>query len=554
MELPAPLEKLRAFVETIGAPEHDNNDLARNRRRAPAVLNDLRLAMSGENEAITGARRLSRLHAIDAVRAEQLVRVPQHVTFFLSAAAERNLPFLLRNVETKARFVYGVTREPHQVRGGRIGKRPFAGVNAVGIEETGPIHPQALRERVHLTDEKIDRRSVAGHNGLKRGSHVSRERVSSDVIGLDQRGVKEIAQGDSIAGLKTNEILTGADECFGRNRGHLVQVAGSFLGPIEHDHGCGYFGEASDLAFIFHPLLLEDKTSLRIDNGVGLRGLERLPRRKAEREREKSDEKAAHNHSNKNRSILIGAAWFATGESARFSERRREALQLLQRYAGARAVAESIRGEDEVDAFGRVHEIEGPRLAQATGPDRSGRTLKLAATRHVEFVNHDAFIDIGHAHMQREVGCSGAEVAEKETGCGAAAIQQHEFPFDQPAGARGFVIFQDSRRRNFLELLFQVAGKFVRGERLADRHFAIRIGLVADEDRVIDAERANVDRLGFGRADAAIGRHVYTLRIFRIGRSRPSGTARHIRLGDVHVGAGAKKEGGKNGEERFHNS
>ena len=90
----------------------------------------------------------------------------------------------------------------------------------------------------------------------------------------------------------------------------------------------------------------------------------------------------------------------------------------------------------------------------------------------------------------------------------APAVDQDKIAFHQPAGAWRFVVSEDSGRRHFFELLFQDAGKFDRGEGLADRHFAIRIGLVAFEDRVIDAKRTNIDRLGAVSADAAVGREV----------------------------------------------
>ena len=51
------------------------------------------------------------------------------------------------------------------------------------------------------------------------------QRVGRDVVGLHQRGVKEIAQSDAVARLKADQILAGADECLGRNRGELIQIA-----------------------------------------------------------------------------------------------------------------------------------------------------------------------------------------------------------------------------------------------------------------------------------------------------------------------------------------
>ena len=54
-----------------------------------------------------------------------------------------------------------------------------------------------------------------------------------------------------------------------------------------------------------------------------------------------------------------------------------------------------------------------------------------------------------------------------------AAVDQSELAFNQPTGAGSLVFFQNAGRSKLLELLFQIAGKFNRCERLADRHFAV---------------------------------------------------------------------------------
>jgi hypothetical protein len=55
---------------------------------------------------------------------------------------------------------------------------------------------------------------------------------------------------------------------------------------------------------------------LRVNDDMSARGVEDAARRKAEREDEKSDEKAAKiYHGNKNRCTLIAAGWLATSES-----------------------------------------------------------------------------------------------------------------------------------------------------------------------------------------------------------------------------------------------
>ena len=45
-----------------------------------------------------------------------------------------------------------------------------------------------------------------------------RQRVGRDVVRLDERRVKQIAQCDRVARLKADVIFAGADERFGRNR------------------------------------------------------------------------------------------------------------------------------------------------------------------------------------------------------------------------------------------------------------------------------------------------------------------------------------------------
>ena len=54
----------------------------------------------------------------------------------------------------------------------------------------------------------------------------------------------------------------------------LVEVAGLFLGPVEHHHRCRDLGQASDLAFLSWLLLIQDKAGLRIHDGEGARSVE----------------------------------------------------------------------------------------------------------------------------------------------------------------------------------------------------------------------------------------------------------------------------------------
>jgi hypothetical protein len=115
VKLPAPREKLSTLGKTVGAAEHDDDQVSRDRSRVAAVRLNFRFAMRGENQAIAGARGLTRLDAIDAVRSEKLIGIAQLISLLLSAAAERNLSLLLRNIKTERCLVHRVAREARQV-------------------------------------------------------------------------------------------------------------------------------------------------------------------------------------------------------------------------------------------------------------------------------------------------------------------------------------------------------------------------------------------------------------------------------------------------------
>src|SRR5256885_13806079 len=95
VKLPAPRQQLSAFGKTIRAAEHDDDQVSRRNFCVLALLLDLSLAMCGKNQAVPRPGCLAGLHAVHAVRAEELIRIPQHVGFLLAAAIERNLPLLL---------------------------------------------------------------------------------------------------------------------------------------------------------------------------------------------------------------------------------------------------------------------------------------------------------------------------------------------------------------------------------------------------------------------------------------------------------------------------
>ena len=80
---------------------------------------------------------------------------------------------------------------------------------------------------------------------------MSRQSKSSDVVGLHERGVKQIAQCSLVARLKTDIVLAGAHECLRRNADYLIEIASFFLGPIQHNRGGSDLGQAADLPFVF---------------------------------------------------------------------------------------------------------------------------------------------------------------------------------------------------------------------------------------------------------------------------------------------------------------
>src|SRR5437588_7728870 len=98
------------------------------------------------------------------------------------------------------------------------------------------------------------------------------------------------------------------------------------------------------------------------------------------------------------------------------------AHSLLERDVRARAVTERIRAEHEVDSLRGIDEIERRGFAQAAGPHGAVVSLQIAAARHVEFVDDDAFVDIGDANMHGQPGGADSERAEKEATGRTAAI------------------------------------------------------------------------------------------------------------------------------------
>src|SRR5256714_2365009 len=98
----------------------------------------------------------------------------------------------------------------------------------------------------------------------------------------------------------------------------------------------------------------------------------------------------------------------------------------MEREIRARAVTECVRFEHEVNPLGRIHQVEGAGVPEPAGPERSCTTLEMAPASHVEFVNHHAFIDIGDAHVQREMRLTESEMSEQRAARDASAINERE--------------------------------------------------------------------------------------------------------------------------------
>src|SRR4051812_32336144 len=190
-------------------------------------------------------------------------------------------------------------------------------------------------------------------------------------------------------------------------------------------------------------------------------------------------------------------------------ERTERALaRLVQGEVGARSVTEGVRAQHEINPLRGIHEVERSGITESARAEGSRASLELAATSHVKFVNDHAAIDVSHADMQREVRLPKSQMAKQRTPLRTAAINKVKLSGYQPAGPGCFVVAKDSSRGEFFELLLEGAGKFNRGQRLADRHFAIGICLMTSKDRVIDAERANINCLRAISAHATVRGHV----------------------------------------------
>ena len=95
--------------------------------------------------------------------------------------------------------------------------------------------------------------------------------VCSDVVRLDERGIKQIAQRDRVARLESNIIRVGSNKSRFRNHGDLRKIAGAGRGPIEYDHRGRDLGQAADLTLFVRLRFIENVTRGRIDCDIRLR-------------------------------------------------------------------------------------------------------------------------------------------------------------------------------------------------------------------------------------------------------------------------------------------
>src|SRR5690242_2706320 len=96
------------------------------------------------------------------------------------------------------------------------------------------------------------------------------QRIGGNVVRLDERGVKQIAQIDPVARLETDIVFGYAHKCFGWDRRDLVQITAALLGPIEHNHGRSDFRKTANLSLLGRLLRIEDSAGCSIDNDISL--------------------------------------------------------------------------------------------------------------------------------------------------------------------------------------------------------------------------------------------------------------------------------------------
>src|SRR5690242_6339029 len=156
--------------------------------------------------------------------------------------------------------------------------------------------------------------------------------------------------------------------------------------------------------------------------------------------------------------------------------------------------------------------------------------------------------------MKRKNGLSGTEVPCRREPCvRTAAIDHVKFAINQPTDTGGFVRSENTRRRHFFQLFFEIFSKLNGRERLADGILAFVLSLVTYKFGRIHAERPNINiTWSVGTHTAICGDHANRSEIFRVRRRTQPGSA-DLAFSDVHICARAEQQAGSNSDKRFHN-
>src|SRR5216117_4208562 len=102
IQLPAALQKRRAFAESIRAAEEHYHQMTRIHGLLLALANHFRLTIRVQNQTLTRARGKAGFHSVDPHFAQKFVCVAKHVIQSLPGSLEGNLAFLLRYIKTEA--------------------------------------------------------------------------------------------------------------------------------------------------------------------------------------------------------------------------------------------------------------------------------------------------------------------------------------------------------------------------------------------------------------------------------------------------------------------
>src|SRR6059036_957775 len=97
IQLPAALQKRRAFAESIRAAEEHYHQMTLIHGLLLALANHFRLAVRIQNQTLPRSRGRAGLDAINAHFTQEFVRVAKHVIQSLPRSIERNLALLLRH-------------------------------------------------------------------------------------------------------------------------------------------------------------------------------------------------------------------------------------------------------------------------------------------------------------------------------------------------------------------------------------------------------------------------------------------------------------------------